>query len=255
MTQAHSPAVIAAAKALAEKHGLDDAFEARGYFYHCLCEALANPFGGKFRLGDTVTKTKGSNWTGKVVGFYSTSLTPRGYAVESATEKGSVQIYPEAALSTTLPSEEAMELQFDMRRNGGAAQKPTPKPEPTEDHLRRACEELNAGCTVVKGWTYPSHKNTTAVHTVARLLAERDAMQARVEGLFDAIKHGDAEHQDWLRMMIRDHFSAEPTPDPDLVLAREAAAQEFPGGYQGDGYKRAESAALRALKLAKERGK
>jgi dihydrofolate reductase (trimethoprim resistance protein) len=90
--------VIAAAKALAEKHGLDDAFEARGYFYHCLCEALANPFGGKFRLGGTVTKIKGSNWTGKVVGFYSTSLTPRGYAVESATEKGSVQIYPEAAL-------------------------------------------------------------------------------------------------------------------------------------------------------------
>ena len=47
-----------------------------------------------FRLGDRVTKTKGSSWTGLVVGFYSTTLTPEGYAVESENERGSVQIYP-----------------------------------------------------------------------------------------------------------------------------------------------------------------
>jgi DNA-binding transcriptional regulator YdaS (Cro superfamily) len=52
----------------------------------------------KFQLGDTVRKTKGSNWHGKIVGTYSTTLTPEGYAVESSTEKGSVQIYPAAAL-------------------------------------------------------------------------------------------------------------------------------------------------------------
>lgn len=52
----------------------------------------------KFQLGDRVTKTKGSSWTGLVVGFYSTSLTPIGYAVESENEPGSVQIYPESAL-------------------------------------------------------------------------------------------------------------------------------------------------------------
>ena len=52
----------------------------------------------KFNLGDRVTKTKGSSWTGLVVGFYSTSLTPIGYAVESENEPGSVQIYPESAL-------------------------------------------------------------------------------------------------------------------------------------------------------------
>lgn len=56
--------------------------------------------GGKFKLGDRVTKTKGSKWTGRVVGFYSTTLTAIGYAVESETETGSVQIYPEAALTT-----------------------------------------------------------------------------------------------------------------------------------------------------------
>ena len=53
----------------------------------------------RFRLGDRVTKTKGSSWTGRVVGFYSTSLTPEGYAVESENEPGSVQIYPVGALA------------------------------------------------------------------------------------------------------------------------------------------------------------
>ncbi|AUR82941.1 electron transport accessory protein-like domain protein [Vibrio phage 1.030.O._10N.222.55.F9] len=61
-------------------------------------EDLPKPLWAKWSVGDSVTKTKGSSWTGKVVGYYSTSLTPNGYAVESLTEKGSVQIYPEAAL-------------------------------------------------------------------------------------------------------------------------------------------------------------
>lgn len=51
-----------------------------------------------FKLGDRVTKTRGSNWTGRVVGTYRTKLTPEGYAVESETECGSVQIYPVSAL-------------------------------------------------------------------------------------------------------------------------------------------------------------
>lgn len=54
--------------------------------------------GGKFRRGDLVRKTKGSHWCGRVCGFYSTNLTPDGYAVESLFEAGSVQIYPAAAL-------------------------------------------------------------------------------------------------------------------------------------------------------------
>lgn len=51
-----------------------------------------------FKLGDAVQKVKGSQWSGRVVGTYSTALTPEGYAVESATHAGSVQIYPAAAL-------------------------------------------------------------------------------------------------------------------------------------------------------------
>lgn len=64
----------------------------------------------KWTLGTRVTKIKGSNWTGKVVGFYSTDLTPEGYAVESETERGSVQIYPRAALqSRPSPDSEVVE--------------------------------------------------------------------------------------------------------------------------------------------------
>jgi R67 dihydrofolate reductase len=52
----------------------------------------------RFAVGDRVRKMKGSSWQGRVVGFYSTELTSIGYAVESERERGSVQIYPEAAL-------------------------------------------------------------------------------------------------------------------------------------------------------------
>ena len=52
----------------------------------------------KFKLGDKVRKTKGSEWSGYVVGTYSTELTPEGYCVESEHHKGSVQIYPASAL-------------------------------------------------------------------------------------------------------------------------------------------------------------
>jgi len=55
----------------------------------------------KFKIGDYVTKTSGSSWTGYVVGTYKTALTPEGYAVESETEAGSVQIYPAKALIAT----------------------------------------------------------------------------------------------------------------------------------------------------------
>lgn len=52
----------------------------------------------KFRLGDRVRKIKGSSWQGRIVGTYSTTLTPEGYCVESEREPGSVQLYPAAAL-------------------------------------------------------------------------------------------------------------------------------------------------------------
>lgn len=52
----------------------------------------------KYKLGDELRKIRGSQWKGRVVGFYSTKLTPIGYAIESKYEKGSVQIYPETAL-------------------------------------------------------------------------------------------------------------------------------------------------------------
>lgn len=52
----------------------------------------------KFKQGDRVKKKSGSEWQGHIVGWYSTGLTPDGYAVESESHAGSVQIYPESAL-------------------------------------------------------------------------------------------------------------------------------------------------------------
>jgi len=51
-----------------------------------------------FQRGDRVRKKSCTSWQGIVCGEYSTSLTPEGCAVESERERGSVQIYPAAAL-------------------------------------------------------------------------------------------------------------------------------------------------------------
>ena len=52
----------------------------------------------KFKIGDKVRKKTGSSWEGFIVGRYSTTLTPEGYAVESVYHPGSVQIYPVGAI-------------------------------------------------------------------------------------------------------------------------------------------------------------
>lgn len=51
-----------------------------------------------FKLGDQVRKTRGSEWFGTVVGFYTTEQTPEGYCIESGAHKNTVQLYPLAAL-------------------------------------------------------------------------------------------------------------------------------------------------------------
>jgi hypothetical protein len=53
---------------------------------------------GKFRMGDLVKKSSGSEWEGRVVGYYRTEQTQEGYAVESSAHRNSVQIYPAKAL-------------------------------------------------------------------------------------------------------------------------------------------------------------
>jgi len=59
---------------------------------------FALPFLATFGLGDRVRKKSGAAWQGHVVGWYGTKLTPEGYAVESESHPGSVQIYPVVAL-------------------------------------------------------------------------------------------------------------------------------------------------------------
>lgn len=62
---------------------------------------------GTFDLGDIVQKKSGSAWEGKIVGTYSTHLTPEGYAVESSAHPGSCQIYPASALQLVPENKEA----------------------------------------------------------------------------------------------------------------------------------------------------
>lgn len=53
---------------------------------------------GVFAIGDMVKKKSGSQWHGQIVGFYTTHFNTFGCCVESAFEKGSVQLYPDSAL-------------------------------------------------------------------------------------------------------------------------------------------------------------
>lgn len=66
--------------------------------------AMPEPLGA-WKLGTRLRKKSGSSWQGRVVGYYSTNLTPLGYAVESEREPGSVQIYPASALEALDPKE------------------------------------------------------------------------------------------------------------------------------------------------------
>lgn len=59
---------------------------------------VEKPRGFAFGFGDRLRKKSGSEWQGKVVGFYSTEFTPEGYAIESEAHRHSVQIYPVGAL-------------------------------------------------------------------------------------------------------------------------------------------------------------
>lgn len=52
----------------------------------------------KFQLGDPVKKISGSDWEGKVCGFYTTEQTEHGYCIESKYHKNTWQGYPEKAL-------------------------------------------------------------------------------------------------------------------------------------------------------------
>ncbi len=67
----------------------------------------------RFKRGDRVRKVSGASWQGIVVGEYSTSLTPEGYAVESENEAGSVQIYPAKARALLPEPVDADEAEAD----------------------------------------------------------------------------------------------------------------------------------------------
>lgn len=63
-----------------------------------VCERPKQAEEWAFRRGEKVRKKSGAWWEGIVVGFYSTTQSARGYAVQLENVYGPVQIYPETAL-------------------------------------------------------------------------------------------------------------------------------------------------------------
>ena len=65
--------------------------------------------------------------------------------------------------------------------------------------------------------------------SIAHLRAEADlaAARDRVDTLFDAIKHGDADHREWLERAIAAHFAGEPVPAPTGKGNTEAMRDEL----------------------------
>jgi dihydrofolate reductase (trimethoprim resistance protein) len=57
------------------------------------------PFPVTFGVGDRVRKKSGAAWQGRIVGWYSTQLTPEGYAVESEAHPGSCRFTQSRRLS------------------------------------------------------------------------------------------------------------------------------------------------------------
>lgn len=67
------------------------------------------PEGWQFAFNQPVRKRSGSWWEGRVVGWYSTAQTQRGYCVEIYKPNGSFHIYPESALEAAAPKEASHE--------------------------------------------------------------------------------------------------------------------------------------------------
>lgn len=94
-----------------------------------------------FERGDIVRKRSGSAWEGRVCGEYSTSLTPKGYAVESDKHPGSVQIYPEAALEL-------------IGRERQAALASRPVPPPISESAIREAQDAEKDCRTCQRYVH-----------------------------------------------------------------------------------------------------
>jgi hypothetical protein len=242
----HSPALIVAAKALAEKHGVPSwAIRDWGHLQAALCEALTTTPPSEEAMSDLTAVQKSASlaiaeiaagWIRKSF-FTSCSGGGEGYHLrltyrsmdemhkaEDAIKAFATDRQFQPLTERLAPKPEPTETAWDGTPDGGISVghfKPAfpAKPEPTEDHLRRA------GALLVEAGSWR--------HAVARLLAERDAMQARVLMWLGS-------YLDWLPGYAVEELQeiippAEPTPtsvaceapDPDLVLAREHEAMVF----------------------------
>jgi hypothetical protein len=83
------------------------------------------------------------------------------------------------------------------------------------DEVRRECNaELERRRRAVDHRRAVERLWADAESTVRYLTEAHFALCRRVAALFDAIKHGDAEHQAWLKDAVVAHFAGQPVPPP-----------------------------------------
>ena len=159
-------------------------------------------------LGDRVEKISGSSWRGRVVGFYSTDLTPNGVAVESENEPGSVQIYPAKALRAAAPVPPAYKplhevdsravceaLGFDPTNHHNAAKCPYCTPTPTvppaggEGPPLQMLYELRHPDDQRTGWEDNAQLMAAAADTIEALAARAQPPGGEVVILKHACEH------------------------------------------------------------------
>ncbi len=137
-------------------------------------EARATDTKRLFALGDRVCKTRGSSWNGIIVGFYSTALTPVGYAVESEREPGSVQIYPESALDAAkLPEVDSIDSMTKWCRM-------LTKEVKRLDDMTERCKKVDVVSERLGGWLSAALEDPQVCEEMKQDI--RDWFAARTEG-------------------------------------------------------------------------
>lgn len=94
--------------------------------------------------------------------------------------------------------------------------------QPSVDEPCQVCGEDSDG----NGGTSPC-VDTSRGRLITKLLAlKATPSPSRQETLFEAIKHGDQQHQDWLKQAIDDHFAGRPVERPQGKGTKEAARDQ-----------------------------
>jgi rubrerythrin len=77
---------------------------------------------------------------------------------------------------------------------------------------------------------YPGEPMTSAELEDAMTASRRPSRESRIDTLFEAIKHGDEKHKDWLQQAIEDHFAGLPVKRWDSPATDTPTADRYTYG-------------------------